>query len=132
MAHKSKKKHLKHVHDHEPATPKAKSPVAMAEAATARVAKPAMKGSRQAMKAVGRARAATGATRTVRGAAGATPGKPRTAAGTTETTSGRTPPERGIVRSLARKATNRITAKPRKILSRMKARVKSFIGTNDE
>ena len=43
MAHRSKKKHLKHVHQHEPATPKAKSPIAKAEAAAAGIAK---KGSR--------------------------------------------------------------------------------------
>jgi hypothetical protein len=39
MAHRSKKKHLKHMHQHEPATPKAKSPVAKAEAAASGVAK---------------------------------------------------------------------------------------------
>jgi hypothetical protein len=39
MAHRSKKKHLKHVHQHEPVTPKAKGPVAKAEAAAAGVAK---------------------------------------------------------------------------------------------
>lgn len=39
MAHRSKKKHLKHVHQHEPATPPAKSPVAKAEAAAAGIAK---------------------------------------------------------------------------------------------
>jgi hypothetical protein len=39
MAHRSKKKHLKHTHQHEPATPKAKSPIAKAEAAAAGIAK---------------------------------------------------------------------------------------------
>lgn len=39
MAHRSKKKHLKHLHQHEPATPKAKSPIAKAEAAAAGIAK---------------------------------------------------------------------------------------------
>ena len=39
MAHRSKKKHLKHLHQHEPATPPAKSPIARAEAAAAGIAK---------------------------------------------------------------------------------------------
>jgi hypothetical protein len=39
MAHRSRKKHLKHVHEHEPATPPAKSPTAKAEAAAAGIAK---------------------------------------------------------------------------------------------
>jgi hypothetical protein len=39
MAHRSKKKHIKHVHQHEPATPKAKSPTAKAEAAAGGVAR---------------------------------------------------------------------------------------------
>lgn len=39
MAHRSRKKHLKHVHEHEPATPPAKSPAAKAEAAAAGIAK---------------------------------------------------------------------------------------------
>jgi len=111
MAHKSKKKHLEHVHEHEPATPKAKSPVVKAEAASARVARPVMK-TRKAMKAAG---------------------KPRTAAaGEAATPSGRKPEKkRGLVRSLAVKATKKITAKPRKIISRVKARVKSVIGAGD-
>jgi len=41
MAHRSKKKHIKHVHEHEPATPKAKSPIAKAEAAARGIAKKA-------------------------------------------------------------------------------------------
>jgi hypothetical protein len=130
MAHKSKKKHLKHVHEHEPATPKARSPVVKAEAATARVARPAMKAPRQAMKAAGKARAA-GATATGKPRTTAI-GKPQASAGTAEARSEREPEKRGIVRSLASKATKKITAKPRKIISRVKARVKSVIGTNDE
>ena len=39
MAHRSKKKHLKHMHQQEAVTPKAKSPVAKAEAAAAGIAK---------------------------------------------------------------------------------------------
>jgi hypothetical protein len=39
MAHRSKKKHLKHMHEHEAPTPKAKGPVAKAEAAAAGIAK---------------------------------------------------------------------------------------------
>ena len=40
MAHKSHRKHIKHLHKHEPATPKAKSPVRLAEIEMARRAKP--------------------------------------------------------------------------------------------
>jgi hypothetical protein len=39
MAHRSKKKHIKHQHEHEPATPKARSPIAKAEAAAAGIAR---------------------------------------------------------------------------------------------
>lgn len=39
MAHRSKQKHIKHLHQAEPATPKAKAPTAKAEAAAAGVAK---------------------------------------------------------------------------------------------
>ncbi|HEY5944209.1 MAG TPA: hypothetical protein VIV40_01900 [Kofleriaceae bacterium] len=39
MAHRSKKKHLKHMHQHEAATPKANSPVVKARAAAAGIAK---------------------------------------------------------------------------------------------
>lgn len=39
MAHRSKQKHIKHLRQHEPATPKAKSPTAKAQAAAAGVAK---------------------------------------------------------------------------------------------
>lgn len=39
MAHRSRKKHLKHVHEHEPATPAAKSPTAKADAAAAGIAR---------------------------------------------------------------------------------------------
>jgi len=37
MAHRSKKKHVKHVHEHEPATPPARSPVAEANAERSRI-----------------------------------------------------------------------------------------------
>jgi hypothetical protein len=37
MAHRSHKKHIKHMHQHEPATPKAKSPAAKADVASQRI-----------------------------------------------------------------------------------------------
>lgn len=95
MAHRSKKKHLKHVHQHEAATPKAKSPGAKAEAAAAGIAK---KG---------------GSVR--RAPEGEKAGKKK----------------QGLVRRLATKATKKITAKPRKVIARAKARVaqvKSLLG----
>lgn len=82
MAHRSKKKHIKHLHEHEPATPRAKSPVAKADVARAGAPK-----------------------------ASRTESEPK-------------PKKRGIVRRAARK----LTAKPRKIARRAKARVKSIIG----
>ena len=86
MAHRSKKKHLKHLHQHEPATPPAKSPIAKAEAAAAGIAK---KG-----------------------------GSARRAPELKEAAPKRK--KKGIVRRLAAKATKKITAKPRKIIKRVK------------
>ena len=40
MAHRSKKKHIKHVHEHEPAKPRAKSPIAKANRERARIGEP--------------------------------------------------------------------------------------------
>ena len=95
MAHRSKKKHLKHVHQHEPATPKAKSPIAKAEAAAAGIAK---KGSRSPA--------------------------PELEQGAQK--------KKGLVRRLASKATKKLSAKPRKVIERAKARVKSLLGNADD
>lgn len=115
MAHKSKKKHLKHVHQHEPATPPAKSPVAKAEAAEARFARPRAAASNARAKAAG-ARAAVGATAaSVKAAVGARRAKKATK-------------KRGIVRSVARTATRKLAAKPKKIIERAARRVKSLLG----
>jgi hypothetical protein len=94
MAHRSKKKHLKHMHQHEPATPKAGSPVAKAEAAAAGVAKNG-----------GNVR---------RSPELANAGKKK----------------KGIVRRIANSATKKITAKPRRVIARAKARVRSIIGAD--
>ena len=93
MAHRSKKKHLKHLHQHEPATPPAKSPTAKARAAAAGIAK---KG--------GNARRAP------------------------ELKEGAPKRKKGIVRRLASKATDKIAARPKRIIKRAKARVKSLLG----
>lgn len=100
MAHRSKKKHLKHVHEHEPATPPAKSPVAKADAAVAGIAKPRGNGKKRSS-----ARRAPEMK--------ATPKAPAK--------------QKGLVRRLASKATNKITARPRKALSRARARVESRV-----
>jgi hypothetical protein len=55
MAHKSHKKHIKHVHQHEPATAKAKSPIVKAEIAQARLAGKARAGANGAKTAAKKA-----------------------------------------------------------------------------
>ncbi len=153
MAHRSKKKHLKHLHEQEPATPPAKSPVAKAEAARARIAKPTAR-KRSAATTTARKRTAgtamkTGMKRgTERVRAREAEMKARTAemkmraAKTlrTEEPEVRGQDKRGIVRRLAGKATKTLTDRlpitPRKVLERAKARVrarvsrvKSLLGT---
>lgn len=102
MAHRSRKKHIKHMHQHEAATPKAKSPVAKADVATQRISKTSK------VSAAGKPVARKAAKK------------------------------RGVVRSLASKVANkveskvaavekRVTAKPRKIIKR----VKSLLGAED-
>jgi hypothetical protein len=98
MAHRSKKKHLKHLHQHAEASsppPAKKHAGAKADIEADRVARPP----------VARAGAKAGAAK-------------QTAA----------PKKRGIVRSLARAATKKITARPKKIIQRAKSRVKSMLG----
>lgn len=117
MAHRSKKKHLKHIHEHEPATPKARSPVEKARAAAAGIAR---KGNgRRAKPANGRRRQAQPGNGAPKGTPpkGTPPkGKPTTA-----------PAKKGIVRRLAAKVRTRITARPRRVVARVKARVKSLL-----
>jgi hypothetical protein len=106
MAHRSRKKHIKHLHQQEAATPKAKSP-ARAKSAT-------------------KARASTKAGPAKAGSAKAGPAKAtrarKASAGAASKRSG------GVVRSIARAATKKLTARPRRILSKAKSRVKSLIG----
>ena len=107
MAHKSHRKHLKHLHAHEPAKPKAKSPVHLAEIEMARRAKPTAKRAAPATKPS----AAKGGANA--GAKGGAKGAERAKKG-------------GIVRKIARAAVR----KPRAIVARAKARVKSLIGVD--
>lgn len=119
MAHRSKKKHLKHVHEHEPATPAARSPVAKAETAKARFARP------RAAAAKTRASAAD-----ARAAVGAKAASVRAAVAgrRAQKVEKRTQHEPGIIRTVARKATSRLAAKPKKIIKRAARRVKSLLG----
>jgi hypothetical protein len=97
MAHRSKKKHIKHLHEHEPvsAAPAAKKHAgAKADIEADRVARP------RTAKAAARTSAAK---------------KPA-------------PKKRGIVRSIAKAATKKITARPKRIIERAKSRVKSLLG----
>jgi hypothetical protein len=96
MAHRSRKKHIKHVHQQEAATPKAKSPAKGKSASKARTS----------------AKAAPGKAPRARKASGSAPSK----------SSG------GVVRSIARAATKKLTDRPRRILSKAKSRVRSLIG----
>jgi hypothetical protein len=98
MAHRSHKKHIKHMHQHEPATAKAKSPTVKADVASQRIAK------------------ASKTTSSAKPVAKKAPAK-----------------KRGIVRSVAgavasrvEKVERKVTAKPRKIIKK----VKSLIGVD--
>jgi hypothetical protein len=96
MAHRSKKKHLKHLHQHEPvsAAPAAKKHAgAKADVEADRVARPRVK-------------------------AGTRTGTAKKAA----------TKKRGIVRSIAKAATKKIAARPKRIIQRAKSRVKSILG----
>ncbi len=105
MAHKSNKKHIKHLHQHElsATAPTAKKrPGAKADVEGERLAKM-------------RARV----------------GEPRGRVAKTGERSGtarKSTKERGIVRSIARAATKKIAAKPKKIIKRATRRVKSLLG----
>jgi hypothetical protein len=94
MAHKSKKKHIKHLHQHDLSSNK---PTAKKHAG----AKADVEVGRVAAPRAGKARD--------RG------GKPAEKRG-------------GIVRSIARAATKKIAAKPKKIMKRATKRVKSLLG----
>jgi hypothetical protein len=101
MAHRSRKKHIKHLHQHEAATaaPAAKKHAgAKAEIEAERIARP----------------------RTVKG---------RSKAGTKVAAKKATPKKRGLVRSIAKAATKKITAKPKKIIERATSRVKSRVSS---
>jgi hypothetical protein len=108
MAHKSKKKHLKHVHQHEPATPPAKTRAgSKAETEVERIANT-------------RSRVVEDGGRAGKATARRTPG---TRGGTSAPRK-----KRGIVRSIARAATKKLAAKPRKVIKRATSRVKAFLG----
>jgi len=138
MAHRSKKKHIKHLHQHEQAAAAADGPSSEGP----------RKG-RLSTKAREAARAGIDAARSARSAARAAVGS-RTGSGAKSTSSGGAPfkgagnagamgsdgaakakaedKNPGLVRSIASAAGAKITAKPRKIISRAKARVKSLFG----
>lgn len=100
MAHKSKKKHIKHLHEHETAStpPRAKAhPGAKADIEADRIARP---------------RASGASKTTARNGAGKKPA----------------PKKRGIVRRIAKAATKKIAARPKRIIERAKSRVKSMLG----
>lgn len=130
MAHKSKKKHLKHVHEHEPATPAAKSPVAKAEAAEARFARPRAAAANARARAAN-ARAAVGAKASgARAAVGARAASVKSAVAERRAhrAEKKAKHQRGIVRTVARNATAMLAAKPKKIIKRAARRVKSLLG----
>lgn len=147
MAHRSKKKHLKHLHEQEPATPPAKSPVAKAEAARAGIANRAVKkrGVTAAKKRGTTTKRGTAAQRgaeiqRAREARRDADMRKRAEAVVRTAVPEQRAPKRGIIRRLAGKATATLSDKlpitPRKVLSRAKARmkarvsrVKSLLGT---
>lgn len=116
MAHKSKKKHIKHLHQHElsstPPTAK-KHAGTKADVEVDRLAKTRTRvvesGGRAGKAGTGKAGAARAG---VRGSGSAKASGKRG----------------GIVRSIARAATKKIAAKPKKIIKRATKRVKSLLG----
>jgi hypothetical protein len=95
MAHRSRKKHIKHAHAHEPATPPAKSPIAKVEAAAAGIAK---QGSSRRTTSEVKPKKRPGLVRRLAGKA-------------TETIAD------------AAKLPSKIVAKPKRVIKRVKARV---------
>lgn len=96
MAHKSKKKHIKHLHEHETASspPRAKAHAgAKADIEEERIAGPR---STRAAKPAGGSKSAA-------------------------------PKKRGIVRRIAKAATKKIAARPKRLIQRATSRVKSRV-----
>ena len=126
MAHRSKKKHLKHVHQHEPATPPAKSPVAKAEAVAAGFAKKAAP-KRRAQEPIDAApkvkRVVKRSKGIVRRLAGKATGKLIAKLPRPSELAGRAT-ER-IAEKMPR--ATKVAAKPRKAIARAKARVKARV-----
>lgn len=120
MAHKSKKKHLKHMRqqqleqDHDVAETKAKPPGTKAVSAALGVARS------HKVRLTANAKAAVKSAMT----------KAKVAdkrAGTDDKSKDADKPA-GIVRSIARAATQKLTAKPKRMISKAKARVRSLLG----
>lgn len=128
MAHKSKKKHIKHVHQHDQEGSQAKHPGAKATGAAlgaetshkVRLTTKAKEAARTAIKAraakpAARKSSAAATAGSAGGSAGGSAAKPATK-------------RRGIVRSLASAASEKLTAKPKRIISKARARVRSLLG----
>lgn len=107
MAHKSRKKHIKHIHAHEPATPAARHPGAKADVETERGSKS------RAVKLTGAAKAVAA--------------KAKAKAGARSTSK-----KNGLVSKIARAAGKKLAAKPKKIISRVKSRVSSLVGRSSK
>jgi len=113
MAHRSKQKHIKHVHEHEPARPKAKSPIAKAEAAAAGIAK--KRSVRRAPEPVDTGK---------RKPKGLVRRLARRARKVTAKMTKR-------VTAKVTKRTKKIAAKPREMIQRAKDRVKAMLGAEE-
>jgi hypothetical protein len=125
MAHRSKKKHLKHVHEHEPVTPPAKSPISKAAAAEARFARPRAAAANARARAAG-ARASVGAKASgARAAVGAKAASVKSAVAARRVKKAKHEP--GILRTVAHKATAKLAAKPKKIIKHASRRVRSLL-----
>lgn len=119
MAHKSKKKHLKHLRqhqleqDHDLAEIKAKPPGTKARSAALGAARSH------------KVRLTANAKAVVKSAAAMSSAAKAKIADKRPAKADKSP---GIVRSIARAATEKLTAKPKRMISKAKARVRSLLG----
>jgi hypothetical protein len=120
MAHKSRKKHIKHVQQHQaendPSQTKAHPPGTKATSAALGA------GTSHKVRLTSRAKAAAKAAASARGKVAE---RARVAK---DEGKAKAKAKGGLVRRIAKAATKKITAKPQRALSRAKARVRSLLG----
>lgn len=116
MAHKSKKKHIKHAHQHDHDVSQPRHPGAKATSAAL--------GSETSHKS----RLTSKAKEAARVAARARVKKPTAASAANARATGKPVKRKGVVRRIASAASEKLTAKPKRIISKARARVRSLLG----